>query len=227
MQLNFLERDVMKKNFCLSLMFASAMIAGQASAATSVKGYMLDTAGNIVRNSYGECWHTGSWTPADAVPGCDGVEVKKPVVVAAPVAAPTPALYVAQPVYKNVVNEKMVSLDGANFATASSKLAKSANAKLDEVVNAAKQYPDAKFDVSGHTDNRGKKVVNQKLSEKRAASVKQYLVSHGVAADRISTAGYGDAQAVADNKTSAGRAANRRVDVRYGVKEVTKVRVPE
>lgn len=219
----------MKKNFCLSLMFASAMIAGQASAATSVKGYMVDTEGRIVKNSYGECWHTGSWTPADAVPGCDGVEVKKPVVAPAPVvvAAPAAAPVAAQPVYKNIVNEKVVSLDGANFATSSAKLSKSGNAKLDEVVNAAKQYPDAKFDVSGHTDSRGKKAVNQKLSENRAASVKSYLVSHGVAADRISTAGYGDAQPIADNKTSAGRAANRRVDVRYGVKEVKKVRIAE
>lgn len=217
----------MKKNFCLSLMFASAMIAGQASAATSVNGYMVDTAGNIVKNSYGECWHTGSWTPADAVPGCDGIEVKKPVAATMPVVVATPVPVVAQPVYKNIVNENVVRLDGANFATSSAKLAKSGNVKLDEVVNAARQYPDAKFDVSGHTDNRGKKVVNQKLSEKRAASVKLYLVNHGVAADRISTAGYGDTQPIADNKTSAGRAANRRVDVRYGVKEVKKVRVPE
>jgi OOP family OmpA-OmpF porin len=221
----------MKKNFCLSLIFASAMISGQASAATPVNGYMVDTAGNIVKNSYGECWRTGSWTPADAVPECGGVAVKKPLAVVAPAVVPTPvpapAPVVVQPVYKNIVNENIVRLDGANFATSSAQLAKSANVKLDEVVNAAKQYPDAKFDVSGHTDSRGKKVVNQKLSEKRATSVKQYLLSHGVAADRISTAGYGDTQPIADNKTSAGRAANRRVDVRYGVKEVKKVRVSE
>jgi outer membrane protein OmpA-like peptidoglycan-associated protein len=95
------------------------------------------------------------------------------------------------------------------------------------VVNAAKQYPEVKLDVSGHTDNTGGKAHNQTLSENRAAAVKAWLVKHGVAADRINTSGHADTQPVADNKTKEGRAANRRVEVRYVIKEEKKVRVTE
>ena len=206
-------------------MFSLAIVAGQASAAPSVNGYMSDSAGKVVKNGYGECWHAYSPTRTDAVPGCDGAEIKK--LAAQPAPSPEPVAVVAQPAYKSLVSKKEISIDGANFATASAVLIRGASARLDEVVNAARQYPDAKFDVSGHTDNHGKKVANQKLSEKRAVAVKAYLVKHGVAPERISTAGYGDTQPVADNKTRAGRAANRRVDVRYDVEEVQKVRVAE
>jgi OOP family OmpA-OmpF porin len=84
-----------------------------------------------------------------------------------------------------------------------------------------------KLDVSGHTDNQGKKAYNQKLSEDRAAAVKKYLVSKGVAAERVVTSGHADDQPVADNGTKEGRAANRRVEVRYLLKEEKKVRVTE
>jgi OOP family OmpA-OmpF porin len=124
------------------------------------------------------------------------------------------------PAPKPVPVEKIVRLEGANFATGSAKLLKAADAKLNEVVNAAKQYPEANFVVSGHTDSRGKKASNQKLSEHRAAAVKAYLVAHGVAANRISTAGYADSKPAASNDTVKGRAENRRVEVKYAVKEV-------
>ena len=158
----------------------------------------------------------------------------EPVTAPAPVVAPAPAPVVApapvpQPKenWKTILTEKPVRLEGANFATNSAKLLKTADVKLNEVVNAAKQYAEVKLEVSGHTDNRGKKALNQKLSENRAAAVKAWLVKHGVAADRISTAGYADTQPIADNKTKAGRAANRRVEVRYVIKEEKKVRVTE
>ena len=144
----------------------------------------------------------------------------------APVAAPAPAPQPRES-WKTILTEKPVRLEGANFATNSAKLLKTADVKLSEVVNAAKQYPEVKLEVSGHTDNRGKKALNQKLSENRAAAVKAWLVKHGVAANRISTAGYADTQPIADNKTKEGRAANRRVEVRYVIKEEKKVRVTE
>jgi OOP family OmpA-OmpF porin len=152
--------------------------------------------------------------------------VAKAAPIAAPVVAPAPA---SQPKesWKTTLTEKPVRLEGANFATNSAKLLKTADVKLNEVVNAAKQYAEMKLEVSGHTDNRGKKALNQKLSENRASAVKAWLVKHGVAADRISTAGYADTQPIADNKTKAGRAANRRVEVRYVIKEEKKIRVNE
>lgn len=149
-----------------------------------------------------------------------------PVVAPVPVAVPAPA---PQPKasWKTIVTEKPVRLEGASFASSSAKLLKTADVKLNEVVNAAKQHPEVKLEVSGHTDSSGKKAFNQKLSENRAAAVKAYLVQHGVAAERINTAGYADTQPIADNQTPAGRDANRRVEVRYVMKEEKKVRVAE
>ncbi len=195
------------------------------AAAYGNEGYWVDSKVTIVKNGTGGCWHTIFWTPAMAVSGCDAVEEK-------PVAAPTPVAKSAsapQPKesWKTVVTEKPVRLEGANFATNSAKLLKTADVKLNEVVNAAKQYPEVKLEVSGHTDNRGKKTLNQKLSENRAAAVKAWLVKHGVAADRITTAGYADTQPIADNKTKVGRAANRRVEVNYVIQEEKKVSVTE
>lgn len=166
-----------------------------------------------------------------AVPAPAPVAVKE-APKAEPIAAPAPeakSLSAVQPKesWKTILTETPVRLEGANFATGSSRLLKTADVKLNEVVNAAKQYPEVQLEVSGHTDNRGKKALNQKLSNNRAAAVKTYLVKHGVAADRISTAGYADTQPIADNKTETGRAANRRVEVRYAIKEEKKVRVTE
>ncbi|TXT25890.1 MAG: OmpA-OmpF porin OOP family [Gallionellaceae bacterium] len=150
----------------------------------------------------------------------------EPKVVAPPPPAPAPA---PQPkeTWKTTLTEKLVRLEGANFASGSAKLLPSADAKLNEVVEAAKHYADVKLDVSGHTDNQGKKAYNQKLSEGRAASVKKYLVQKGVAEDRIVTSGHADTQPIADNNTKEGRAANRRVEVRYMQKEEKRVRVVE
>jgi OmpA-OmpF porin, OOP family len=149
-------------------------------------------------------------------------EEPKPTPVA--IVAPTPQ---PRESWKTVLTEKPVRLDGANFDTNSAKLLKTADLRLNEVVDAAKKYPEVKLEVSGHTDSRGNKAANQKLSENRAASVKAYLVKKGVADNRIVTAGYADAQPIGDNKTKAGQTANRRVEVRYVLKEETKVRVVE
>jgi outer membrane protein OmpA-like peptidoglycan-associated protein len=140
-----------------------------------------------------------------------------PAIVPQPVAEPLP---VPQPVesWKTIVVEKPFTLEGASFPVASDKLLKSAEQKLAEVIAIAKRYPDMKFEVSGHTDNQNKTGKNQMWSERRAAAVKAYLVKNGVAASRIVTAGYADTRPVADNATEKGRAANRRVEIRYMLK---------
>jgi len=71
-----------------------------------------------------------------------------------------------------------------------------------------------KLAIDGHTDNVGKPEKNQVLSDNRAASVKKYLVSKGVDESRLTSAGHGQDQPVADNKTAAGRAKNRRVELK-------------
>ncbi|WP_339531469.1 OmpA family protein [Pseudomonas mucidolens] len=74
------------------------------------------------------------------------------------------------------------------------------------------QYPATNVEVAGHTDSVGPDAYNQKLSQRRADAVKQVLVQDGVAADRITSVGYGESRPVADNATEAGRAVNRRVE---------------
>lgn len=147
-----------------------------------------------------------------------------PVVKEEPKAAPAP---VVAETWKTLLEDKPVHIEGANFDTNSAKLHSTSIQKLDEVVGFAGKYKDAKLEVSGHTDSRGTKAYNQKLSERRAGSVKAYLVKKGIAADRITTKGYGFDQPMADNNTAEGRAQNRRVDIRSVIKEEKKVRVTE
>lgn len=144
------------------------------------------------------------------------VIVKKAEPVAAPapapvVAAPAPAP-VAAPAPAPVAPKKVFTLKGTNFATNSAKLMPAATQQMAEVLDFAAHNPD-NLKIVGHTDSRGKEAANQKLSAARAESVKAYLVKHGVDAKRITTAGKASAEPVGDNKTEAGRAANRRVEV--------------
>ncbi|HNQ00543.1 MAG TPA: OmpA family protein, partial [Bacteroidia bacterium] len=76
------------------------------------------------------------------------------------------------------------------------------------------KYPEAKLSVEGHTDNTGNPEKNVTLSQKRCESVKNYLVSKGIDANRLTATGYGDTRPIADNKTADGRAKNRRVELK-------------
>jgi OmpA-OmpF porin, OOP family len=104
------------------------------------------------------------------------------------------------------------------FETGKSVLLQRSNAVLDEVVKIMKDYPEYSLEISGHTDNVGDAAANQRLSESRAKACFDYLVSKGVAAARMSNAGYGETRPVADNATKSGRDANRRVDFELKVK---------
>ncbi len=142
-----------------------------------------------------------------------------------PVAAETQPQPAPEPQYKTIFSDKPVTLSGANFATGSAKLRPAAFSQLDEVVQFATQYPDADLAITGFTDNRGSAKMNQGLSERRAESVKAYLVGKGVAASRIAAKGEGEANPVADNATAAGRTQNRRVEIRSMIREEHKVQV--
>lgn len=133
-------------------------------------------------------------------------------------------------IWKTLLEEKPVTFSGVNFDTNSAKLLPSANTDLDDVAEFAKLYPGAQLQISGHTDYRAgksKEAYNQKLSERRAVAFKAALVERGIAAERISVEGHGFAQPVADNNTEAGRAQNRRVEIRSVITEEKRVRVTE
>ena len=126
-----------------------------------------------------------------------------------------PASNFGCPVIEAVVLEK-VSKAAQNifFATGSSKLLPKSFKSLEEVASIMKANPSYKVSIEGHTDNTGGDELNQKLSESRAASVKEYLLTHGVDASKITSSGYGPSNPVADNNTAAGRAKNRRVEMK-------------
>jgi outer membrane protein OmpA-like peptidoglycan-associated protein len=100
------------------------------------------------------------------------------------------------------------------FNSGTATLTAAAQKELNDLVTLLQdaKYAPLKVAIEGHTDNTGKPAANQTLSEKRAASVKTYLVKKGVNADRLTTAGFGDTVPIADNKTAAGKASNRRVE---------------
>ena len=117
-----------------------------------------------------------------------------------------------------VINEEIIkkvnkAAQNIFFATASSKLLAKSNASLNQVVTILNENPTYKVQIDGHTDDQGKDEYNQTLSDSRAASVKAYLVSKGIAESRLASTGYGETKPVADNKTAAGRAKNRRVEM--------------
>jgi outer membrane protein OmpA-like peptidoglycan-associated protein len=110
--------------------------------------------------------------------------------------------------------EQQFILKGVNFETGSAVLTPDSHRVLDDVVRSLKAYPDVKVEIQGYTDNVGKESFNQGLSERRAESVKQYLVNAGIAAARVTSKGYGEGRPVAPNSTPEGRAQNRRIEFR-------------
>jgi outer membrane protein OmpA-like peptidoglycan-associated protein/plastocyanin len=106
-----------------------------------------------------------------------------------------------------------IVLRGVNFDFDKDALTVNAKVILDQVVDALKRRPDIKVEIGGHTDAKGTVPYNRKLSERRAASVKNYLIAQGIEADRMTAVGYGKVVAIADNDTDEGRELNRRVEL--------------
>lgn len=103
---------------------------------------------------------------------------------------------------------------GVLFTSGKSDLLPAAQMKLDDVAKAlTEQDPESTMVVEGHTDSQGAAEFNQKLSRDRAQSVRDYLVSRGIAGDRITAEGFGPSRTVGDNATPEGRANNRRVEI--------------
>lgn len=97
------------------------------------------------------------------------------------------------------------------FESGKATLLQRSLAVLDEVVSVMNQYPEYSLNISGYTDSQGDDKMNLDLSKRRAKACHDYLVSKGVAASRMASEGFGETNPVADNKTAAGRAQNRRV----------------
>ena len=178
--------------------------------------------GNVWKNGTRElCWRDNFWTPATAVADCDGA--LKPVVAEAPApvapapvapapVAPAPAPAPA-PIAPVPASEKVTYAADAFFDFNKADLKPEAKTKLDDLVSKTKEINLEVIIAVGHTDSIGGDAYNDKLSVKRAESIKSYLTSKGVEANRVYTEGKGKKQPVADNKTAEGRAKNRRVEI--------------
>lgn len=104
-------------------------------------------------------------------------------------------------------------LKGVNFEIDSAELTPESVAILDEVIQGLKDNPEVMIEIRGYTDSQGSVSANQKLSERRATTVMQYLVDHGIDASRLRAIGYGEKDPVASNDTPEGRAQNRRIEM--------------
>ncbi len=103
-------------------------------------------------------------------------------------------------------------IKGINFKTGSAEITKDSHTVLDNAVQVLVDYPDVKLEIGGHTDNVGKAEFNRELSQKRADSVKTYLVGKGISADRLTAVGYGMDKPITSNKTAKDKAQNRRTE---------------
>jgi OmpA-OmpF porin, OOP family len=113
-----------------------------------------------------------------------------------------------------ITPETVITLNNVFFESAKSTLKPESFVELDKLHKFMSLKKTVIIEISGHTDNVGSKISNQKLSEERANAVKAYLVKKGIAAARIETKGYGDSLPIADNSSEEGRTLNRRTVVK-------------
>jgi outer membrane protein OmpA-like peptidoglycan-associated protein len=144
--------------------------------------------------------------------GVGEVEEAPPPPPPPPAPAPAPPPPAEEPA--PAPQAQRIVLRGVNFDLDKADIRPDAGVILDEAASQLSQVPGTRVSVEGHTDSTGADAYNQSLSERRASSVRDYLVSKGVEGGRLSTAGYGESQPVADNATAEGRALNRRVELK-------------
>jgi outer membrane protein OmpA-like peptidoglycan-associated protein len=114
----------------------------------------------------------------------------------------------------NLAEGQILSTENILFDFGKSILRSESYKELDKVVRMLKASPNMKFELSAHTDAIGGYSKNLKLSDDRAIAAREYIISKGIAADRILAKGYGETTPVASNKTEEGRQQNRRVELR-------------
>ena len=164
----------------------------------------------------------GACTKTDLAAPCHPVTSWSMPAFRCSVAAPPPVVAVApppetpppEPPKKATLKQDKIEVgEIVEFETGSSKLKPESETILDEVANILNDHPDVKkVQIEGYTDSQGDRAHNQKLSEKRAAAVKTYLVGKGIDGGRLTSKGFGQDHPVADNTTDDGRHQNRRVE---------------
>ena len=193
--------NIIKSSLVLALVAGIGFGATVAQAQERV--YVIDQRDVVVKSANGLCWRTGYWTPAAAAKDPAGCECDKdllPKEVCEPKAAAAPAAAGAAAAGPKPSGEKITVAADALFDFNKAVLRPAGKAKLDELVSKAQAIKLEVILAVGHTDRIGGDAYNQKLSEKRAAAVKEYLVSKGIEANRVYTEGKGEKQPVTGDK---------------------------
>jgi outer membrane protein OmpA-like peptidoglycan-associated protein len=183
----------------LGLVVATGLFV-MAGTASAEKRYVSDSAGNVVKDGFGGCVTAPVGGTLMSLPECGDAA---PAAAEAPAKAEAPA---AKPAPLAVIDAT-----AAEFAFDKSDLTSAHRTILIDV--AGKLTGKENLEIVGHTDSKGSKAYNQKLSERRAKAVADFLRTFGVK-NNMSVSGMGETQPVADNATDAGRAQNRRVEIR-------------
>ncbi|HXD79815.1 MAG TPA: OmpA family protein [Puia sp.] len=140
-----------------------------------------------------------------------GCPLPPPVVVAPP--PPAPVIRKEDSVAINYIAHNVL------FNSGSDRFQDSTSRALDELANRLAAHPEWHLTIEGHTDASGNPSHNMQLSQKRATAIRNYLLAKGIAASRLTAIGYGQTRPVADNRTTAGKAANRRVELRLSIEK--------
>ena len=198
------------------LTLGGAIVAlASGSAFANVTPNVTDSQGAPVKDSQGACI-VGSGidhpdcNPAKPVPA----KPAAPATPAAPASPAAPATPAAKPAPASVRQSVVIQAD-ALFDFDKSVLRPDGKKSIDDALGKLRGVDVEMVIATGHTDSVGTDAYNQKLSERRAAAVKDYLVSKGIPAAKVTTIGKGESQPVATNKTAEGRQKNRRVDIEF------------
>jgi OOP family OmpA-OmpF porin len=198
--LTFKRHGLVAVGLALGLASATAALAQQGR---STEGYLIDGRNQIVKDAYNLCWRRGTWTPAQAHCECDPDLIPRDVcfppaakpMAAPPPPAPAPVAPAPKPAPKPVTEKVTFSAD-VLFDFDKAVLKPDGKAKLDDLVGKLGGTALEVVIAIGHTDPIGDLGYNQKLSVRRAESIKAYLVSKGIDPNRIYTEGKGPTQLV-------------------------------
>lgn len=194
----------MSKKLMKSVVAASLALIGISSGtAYAADGYANDNGATVIKNNYGECWRSGSWTKGNATEECDS-NLLPPKPVAAP--APAPVVEAPKPVVVPVPvpvapkYEKLTYRAEALFAFNSAKLSDKGKKELSEFADKVKaekaQRTNDPIRIVGHTDRIGSDKANDKLSIARANAVRELAIARGVEANSIVAEGKGESEPV-------------------------------
>lgn len=182
----------------ISCVLALGLMSGAATAQSNnptKEGYLIDTRNEVVKSGFGLCWHTGYWTPAQAIEECDPDLVKKPMAQA-PAPAPQQLAAVAPPPAPKPAADRVKLNADTLFDFDKAVLRPAGRDALDAFYNKTRDINPEVITAVGHADRFGSDKYNQNLSERRAMAVKTYLMGKGIADNRIYTEGKGEMQPV-------------------------------